>query len=83
MRKHFEENAGLYGWGVVAGTVIALDIALPQTLSSAADKLLEHPQMKYVAWAIGGLVTGHVYNIIPEQYDPIAKAADYVAERWL
>ena len=77
----FESNAGTIGWGVLAGTVIALDVALPQTLSTAVDRALEHPKMKYVAYAAGGLVAGHLFNVIPPKVDPIERVAGYVARK--
>lgn len=81
IREHWNNNAGSYGWVILAGTVIALDVMLPQTLSSAVDRALEHDYMKYVAWGVGGIVGGHLFNIIPEKVDPIAISANFVARR--
>ena len=83
IREHFTENAGTYGWLGLAAYVIAFDVLAPETLSSAADRALEHDYMKWVAWAAGGIVTGHVFNIIPEQIDPIQRTADFIYNRWM
>lgn len=85
VKRHWENNAGGYGWAALALGVIALDVALPQTLSSFADKMLEHPNkaVKAVPWAIGGVVAGHVLNLIPQAIDPIQVGADYVFDRWM
>ena len=79
----WENNAGLVGWGVVFATVVALDIALPQTLSSAADRLLENPRTRALPWVLGGIIAGHCLNIIPQKFDPIQRAGDYVYQRWM
>lgn len=79
--SHWENNAGLYGWIGLAAYVIAADIVLPQTLSSYADKMLDHQYMRYVAWGVGGVVAGHVFNLIPQKYDIIEHSANFVARK--
>lgn len=73
LREHWNNNAGGYGWVATFAVVAALDYALPQTLSSYADKMLDHESrtMKAIPWAIGGVIAGHVLNLIPQKYDPI------------
>jgi hypothetical protein len=71
-----KEHAGDIGWGLLAAGVIAWDVLAPETLSGAVDRYLEHPKGKYLAWAAGGIVTGHVLNIIPPKYDIIHLIAD-------
>ena len=84
VRDHWNNKAGFYGWGVVAATVVALDVALPQTLSTAADRMLEHENraIRAIPWVIGGIVAGHVLNVIPEEYDVIQIAGDYVTDKY-
>lgn len=76
------EHCGTIGWVGLAAYVIAWDILAPETLSSAVDRALEHPSMKYVAWGIGGVVSGHLFNVIPPALDPIQRVGDYVADRF-
>lgn len=82
--RHWQENAGGYGWVAVFGMVALLDYALPQTLSSYADKCLEHESriMRVIPWAIGGVIAGHVLNLIPESLDPIQKLGDAFVRRY-
>lgn len=75
------EHAGTIGWIGLAAYVIAWDLLAPETLSAAADRALEHNYMKYVAWGLGGIVTGHVLNVIPDKVDPIQKLANFVGDR--
>lgn len=79
--NHWQENAGAYGWAILAAYVIAFDILAPETLSSAADRALNHDYMKWVAWGVGGVVAGHVFNLFPEQYDPIQRGAEFVSRK--
>jgi hypothetical protein len=74
MKEHFEKHAAEYAWIGLAAYVVAADILLPETLSSAVDRALDHPTMKYVAYGIGGVVAGHLFNILPEKFDPIHKS---------
>lgn len=85
MSKNPESHAGDLGWALLAGGIVAWDIFAPETLSSAADRYLEHDKLKYVAWAAGGIVTAHLFNIIPEEYDILQQTSDFVgdmATRW-
>ena len=85
MSKNPESHAGDLGWALLAGGIVAWDIFAPETLSSAMDRYLEHDKLKYVAWAAGGIVTAHLFNIIPEEYDILQQTSDFVgdmATRW-
>lgn len=70
-------KSGTIGWGLLAGYVLAWDILAPETLSSAADRALEHPAMKYVAYGIGAVTVAHVFNVFDElgleRYDPFLR----------
>ena len=80
MSKNPESHAGDLGWALLAGGIVAWDIFAPETLSSAADRYLEHDKLKYVAWAAGGIVTAHLFNIIPEEYDILQQTSDFVGD---
>ena len=84
LREHWNNNAGAYGWLATFATVAYLDYKLPQTLSSYADRCLEHDSrvMRAIPWAIGGIVAGHVLNLIPSKLDPIERGADYVVRKF-
>jgi hypothetical protein len=73
-----ESKAGTYGWALLGIGVLAWDILAPETLSSAADRALEHPVGKYVALGATALVGAHVVNLF-DNYDipdPILLAND-------
>ncbi|MCA9343216.1 hypothetical protein KC950_04365 [Candidatus Saccharibacteria bacterium] len=83
IRKHFERNAGTYGWIGLIGYVALFDIYAPETMSSAADRALEHPIMKYVALGAAAITTAHVINAF-DAYDipdPIQKINEKI-EQW-
>jgi hypothetical protein len=81
LEGHWNNYAGFYGWGALALTVVALDVALPQTLSVAADRMLENTRTRAIPWLVGGVVAGHVLNVLPSQFDPIQRVADYAINR--
>jgi hypothetical protein len=76
-----KNHAGTIGWGLLAAYVIAWDVLAPETLSHAVDRALDHKAMKYVAWGVGGIVSGHLFNVIPEKLDPIQQGANYVGRK--
>lgn len=74
--KNPESHAGDLGWALLAGGIIAWDVFAPETLSSAADRYLEHPVGKYIALGATAIVAAHVVNLF-DNYDipdPIQKA---------
>ena len=75
-----KEHSGDIGWGLLVGGIIAWDVLAPETLSSAADRYLEHPVGKYIALGATAIVAAHVVNLF-DNYDipdPIQKANDYL-----
>ena len=76
-----KNHAGTIGWAGLAAYVIAWDILAPETLSSAVDRALDHNVMKYLAFATGGIISAHLFNIVPERYDPIQQSANFVARK--
>jgi hypothetical protein len=55
----------LYGWAGVFTIVALWDILAPETLSTYAR---EHP---FLTWIGGGIIMGHLLDVIPEEYDLI------------
>lgn len=78
----FNEHQGTIGWGILAAYVVAWDIFAKETLSSAADRALDHQYMKWVAWGIGGMVTGHVLNLLPEKIDLVQQTGNLAVKAW-
>lgn len=78
MEKREGSTAGTYGWISLATAVAIWDIYAPETLSHAVDRALDHKYMKYIAWGIGGIVTGHCLNVLPNAVDPIHQIAKRV-----
>lgn len=72
------DNAGLVGWGVVGGAIIATEILSPETLSTASDRMLRGEYGKWTqrAWQVGAAVLfAHTMNLLPERIDPIHQIA--------
>lgn len=76
-----KETIGTAGWIGLTAYVVAFDVLAPETLSSAMDRYLEDDKTKYIAWAVGGVVTAHLFNLIPPEYDILQKTSDYVGGR--
>ena len=73
-------KSGTYGWALLGGFVLAWDLLAPETLSSAADRALEHPVGKFVAYGVGAVTVAHVFNVFDqlglEKYDPFLVGFD-------
>ena len=70
MRVRPQLHQGDIGWLLVAGTVIAIDLAVEdgQTLSEAADRYLEHrPGLTYT---VALITVAHILNFLPAAVDP-------------
>lgn len=82
MATNPESHIGTVGWGLLATGVVLWDILAPETLSSAADRALEHPVGKYLAIGATAIVGAHVLNVF-EHFDipdPIHELATFVTE---
>lgn len=62
-----------WAWLSLAIGIFAYDVACPpgQTLSEEVDRWLESRTGRVAAWAVGGIVTAHLYNVTPQRFDPI------------
>jgi len=62
-----------WAWLSLAIGIFAYDVACPpgQTMSEEVDRWLESRTGRVAAWAVGGIVTAHLYNIAPPEADVI------------
>jgi hypothetical protein len=66
------------GWLVIGVLVLAWDVAAPETLSAAFQRARSNPvsgAVVAVAWA---LLTGHLFDVLPERADPFQWSIDSV-----
>jgi|GEM_PF-6146222 len=70
------EHQGTLGWVAVTVGVVLFDYLAKETMSSAADRLIENDTGKLLALGLTAIVACHVLNITPERYDPIHKLAE-------
>jgi hypothetical protein len=66
------------GWLVIGVLVLAWDVAAPETLSAAFQRARSNPVSATavaVAWA---LLTGHLFDVLPERADPFRLSIDTV-----
>lgn len=66
-------SPGVIGWLTLAAGIIVYDSTCPkgETLSEQMDRWLAHRSGRFIAWAVGGIVFSHVFNILPPDLDPI------------
>lgn len=78
------DNAGLVGWGVVGGAIIATEILSPETLSTASDRMLrgEYGNITKRLWQAGATVLFlHTMNCLPQSIDPIHQVAGRIVTK--
>jgi len=66
------------GWLVIGVLVLAWDVAAPETLTAAFQRARSGPvsgTAVAVAWA---LLTGHLFDVLPERADPFRLSIDSV-----
>jgi hypothetical protein len=76
-----QRHIGNIGWAVVGATVLAWDVAAPETLSAAFGRGLDNPRTRPLV--IGGLaITGaHLMRVIPERYDPFHYVTHFLGDK--
>ena len=71
-------QGGGAGWLVIGVLVVAWDVAAPETLTAAFQRARSSPvsgTAVAVAWA---LLTGHLFDVLPERADPFRLSIDSV-----
>jgi hypothetical protein len=66
------------GWLVIGVLVLAWDVAAPETLTAAFQRARSRPvsgTAVAVAWT---LLTGHLFDVLPERADPFRLSIDSV-----
>lgn len=74
MKAEQESHIGTVGWGLIAGFVLAWDLAAPETLSSAVDRALETDTGRLLAVGAVAVTGAHLLNMLPERHDPFVLA---------
>jgi hypothetical protein len=68
--------SGGVGWLGLAVLVVAWDLVAPETLSSAFDRARSSPVGASVVLVSWGLLTGHLFGLLPERVDPFSFPSD-------
>jgi hypothetical protein len=66
-------------WIGLGAGVAAYDVLCPkgETLSEGMDRFLEHDRYRYVALGGVAVTAAHLLNLLPERYDPFARALSW------
>jgi hypothetical protein len=76
-----EVDPGVVKWGILAGTILALEVVGQETLTGACYRALEHKVGRYVVPFALGFTAAHLLDVIPDEIDPyqwIARGIDRV-----
>jgi hypothetical protein len=77
MQLRYKPAPGTAGWIAVAIAVTVAEITDSRTMSEAFASSLKHP-VAGPAICIGyGILTAHLFGMIPPKYDPLHQAAAY------
>lgn len=68
-------KSGGFGWLALAAGVVTWDILAPETLSDAFRRAHSHPVSAIMVGASWGVLTAHLFGVIPENADPIHVAS--------
>ena len=70
------------GWFLLAGYVAAYDMwaikTHRETLSSAFYRAVKHPIHRWPTTLVWTGLTAHLFNILPDKYDPLHIFADFM-----
>src|ERR1019366_8875576 len=62
---------GTLGWVALAAGVITWDLCAEETLTGAFRRSHDSPVARVVVMAAWGVLTGHLFSIIPARLDPL------------
>jgi len=65
------DRAVLFGWSVITGVVVAVDLFGSRTMSDAFRSLSRHPVGGPVLAATWIALTAHLFGLIPARRDPL------------
>ncbi len=77
-----KDKIGTYGWYGLIIYVIAWDVTARETLTDAFDRGMNHPVIRWIACILWGLVTAHLFRVIPKHYDPLFRVTEYIAKKY-
>ena len=64
-------NSGTTGWIALAAGVVVWDLTAGETLTGAFRRSHDSPVSRVVVMAAWGVLTGHLFSIIPARLDPL------------
>ena len=64
-------NSGTTGWIALAVGVVVWDLTAGETLTGAFRRSHDSPVSRVVVMAAWGVLTGHLFSIIPARLDPL------------
>lgn len=68
-------SPGAAGWVSVGAVVVAAEVIDARTMSEAFRAASRHPVAGPVIAASWGVLTAHLFGVIPDEYDPIKLVA--------
>lgn len=71
MAGWYRARAHSGGWLAILGIVILADMTGDRTMSQAFRDLSRHPVGGPVVLCAWGIVTAHLFGVIPSRYDPL------------
>lgn len=77
-------RSGSTGWVALAAGVIAWNITHAHDeaeMSQAFARGAHHPTGRFVVGAAWAILTLHLFNRIPDRYDPLTRLGDYLLTR--
>jgi hypothetical protein len=75
----YRPRPGAGGWIAVGIAVAIAEIADSETMSHAFRDGLEHPVVGPVICITYGLLTAHLFGVIPQKYDPFVLTGNWIA----
>jgi hypothetical protein len=80
-RKPFLKS-GHAGWVIIAVGVLAWDFLAPETLTDAFRQARKHPVGAAAVAVTWGVLTAHLFELIPSKVDPIHRSTMVVRQRY-
>lgn len=72
--KWAREHGHLIGWAAILGVVVGADLASDKTMTESFRAASKHPVGRPVLVITAGYLVGHLFGVIPAEYDVLDRA---------